>query len=184
MVVFFFPSQLCCPLRIKNSPQTHQWEGFLVFGNFSSFMTPSPGRISIPNTFVSLSIFYILSYLLSKTMGYLSGCMVSTTSIQKLYCGICSKFKWSFNEFLGEKVVSPSYSSTILGLPPPTTSEFSLCVCVYVSIIESCESESVTSKLTSVKVARSDEDTLRKILLMIWLDSGLVNLIIPKRMKR
>ena len=56
-------------------------------------------------------------------------------------------------------------------------------MCVCVSIIESCESESVTSKLTSVKVARSDEDTLRKILLMIWLDSGLVNLI-PKRMKR
>ena len=63
-------------------------------------------------------------------MGYLSGCLVSTTSIQKLYCGICSKFKWSFNEFVGETVVSPSYASTILGPPPPTTSEFSLCVCV------------------------------------------------------
>ena len=30
----FFPSQLGCPLRFKNFPQTHQCEGFLVFGNF------------------------------------------------------------------------------------------------------------------------------------------------------
>ena len=30
----FFPSQLGCPQRFKNFPQTHQCEGFLVFGNF------------------------------------------------------------------------------------------------------------------------------------------------------
>ena len=30
----YFPSQLGCPPRFKNFPQTHQWEGFLVFGNF------------------------------------------------------------------------------------------------------------------------------------------------------
>ena len=35
--------QLCCSLRLPNSPQTHLWEGFLLCGNFSSFMTPSPG---------------------------------------------------------------------------------------------------------------------------------------------
>ena len=86
-----------------------------MFGNFSSFMTSSPGWVSIPNSFVSLFIFYILSHLLSKTMRCLSGCLVSSTSIQKLFCGICSEFKWSFDEFVGEKVVSPSYSSTILG---------------------------------------------------------------------
>ena len=63
-----------------------------------------------------LSLFYILSYLLSKTIGCLSGCLVSPASIQKLFCGVCSVFKWSFNEFVGEKVVSPSYSS-ILGPP-------------------------------------------------------------------
>ena len=78
--------------------------------------TPFPGRISIPISFVSLFIFYILSYLLLKTMGCLSGFLVSSTSVQ-LFCGICSVFKWSFDEFVGEKVVSPSYSSTILGLP-------------------------------------------------------------------
>ena len=114
----YFSSRLCCPLRFKNSPQTHQWESFLVFGNFSSFMTPSLGWISVPNSFVSLFMFYLLSYLLLKTMGCLFGCLVSSASVQKLFCGICSAFKWSFDEFVGEKVVSLSYSSTILGLPP------------------------------------------------------------------
>ena len=39
-------------------------------------------------------------------------------SIQKLFCGIYSAFKCSFDEFVGEKVFSPSYSSTILAPPP------------------------------------------------------------------
>ena len=64
-------------------------------------------------------IFYILSYLLLKRMGCLSGCLVSSSSIQKFFCGICSVFKWSFDEFVEEKVVSLSYSSAILGPPPP-----------------------------------------------------------------
>ena len=45
-------------------------ECFLVFGNFSLF------------------IFYIFSYLLLKTMGCFSGCLISSASIQKLFCGI------------------------------------------------------------------------------------------------
>ena len=101
----------------KTPPQTHQWEGFLVFGNFSSFMTPSPGKVSVPNSFVSLFVLYILSYFLSKRMGCLSGCLVFSASIQKLFCESCSTFKWSFDELVGEKVVSPSYSSIFLGLP-------------------------------------------------------------------
>ena len=112
----YFSSWLFCPLRFQGSPQTHWRECFLVFGNFS-LSTPFPGWISVPTSFVSLFIFYILSYLLSKTMGCLSGCLMSSASIQKLFCGICSAFKCSFDEFVGEKVVSPSYSSTILGPP-------------------------------------------------------------------
>ena len=45
---------------------------------------------------------------------------VSSAGIQKLFCGIYSALKCSFDEFVGENVVSPSYSSAILGLPPPT----------------------------------------------------------------
>ena len=51
-------------------------------------------------------------------MGYFSGCLMSSASIQKLFCGIYSAFKCSFDEFVGEKVVSLFYFSTILGLPP------------------------------------------------------------------
>ena len=50
-------------------------------------------------------------------MDCLSGFLVSSTSVWKLFCGRCSAFKWSFDEFVGEKVVSLFYSSTILKLP-------------------------------------------------------------------
>ena len=76
--LFILSSRLCCPLRFQNPQQTCRWDGFLVFGTFSSFTTPSPGWVSIRNSFASLFIFYILSYLLSRTMGWLSGCLVSS----------------------------------------------------------------------------------------------------------
>ena len=71
-----------------------------------------------PYLFASHFIFYIVSYLLSKTMGCFSGCLLSSAGIQKLFCGIFSASKCSFDEFVGEKVVTLSYSSAILGLPP------------------------------------------------------------------
>ena len=110
---FFFTPQLCCHLRFHNFLQTRLSEGFLLCGNFSSFTTPSPGWISIPKSFVSFFIFYILSYFLSKRLGCLSGCLMSSASIQKLFCGSCSTFKWSFDEFVGEKEVSGP-------IPPPS----------------------------------------------------------------
>ena len=42
---------------------------------------------------------------------------MSSACIEKLFCGIYSAFKCSFDEFVGEKVVSLSCSSAILGLP-------------------------------------------------------------------
>ena len=83
----------------------------------SSITTPFPGRVSVPSSFVSLFIFYILSYLLSKTMVCFSGRLMSSASDQKLFCEVCSAFSCSFDEFVGEKVVSPSYSSAILTPP-------------------------------------------------------------------
>ena len=73
-----------------------------------------------PHPYLFCLSFYLLyfSYLLSKTMGCFSGCLMSSSGIQKLFCGIFSAFKCSFDEFIGEKEVSPSYSSTILGMPP------------------------------------------------------------------
>ena len=59
-----------------------------VWKLLSFFKTPFPGWISIPTSFVSLLIFYILSHLLLKTMGCSSGYLMSSASIQKLFCGI------------------------------------------------------------------------------------------------
>ena len=81
------------------------------------FKTHLLGRSSVPTSSVSLFVFYIFSYLLLKKMGCFSGCLMSFAGIQKLFCGIYSVFKCSFDEFVGEKVVSQSYSSAILGLP-------------------------------------------------------------------
>ena len=117
-----------------------------MFGNFSLFKTPFPGQSSVPTSFVSLFIFCIFSYLLSKTMGCFSGCLMSSAGIQKLSCGIYSAFKCSFDEFVGEKVVSLSYSSPILGLPPTNyflsiftvfdcTSLKLWCLCIYLLLM-------------------------------------------------
>ena len=84
---------------------------FLKFPSWDRL--PFPGRSSLPTSFVSFFVFCIFSYLLLKTMICFSGCLMSSASIQKLFRGVCSALKCSFDEFVREKVVSPSYSSTI-----------------------------------------------------------------------
>ena len=107
-----------CPLRFQGSPQIRQWECFLVFGNFSFLRLPSwDGALFLPLLSLFLS-FIFFSYLLSKTMGCFSGCLMFSASIRKLFCWIYSAFKCSFDEFVGEKAVSLSHSSAIIGLPP------------------------------------------------------------------
>ena len=115
LCVCVFPSLFCCPLSFWNSPQTCMWEGFLLCEDFSPITTPSPGWVSFPKSFVSVFVFYILSYLLLnvsvfvfyilsylllKRLGCLSRSLVSSASIQ-LFCGSCSAFTWSFDEFVG-----------------------------------------------------------------------------------
>ena len=51
-------------------------------------------------------------------MGCFSGRLMSSAREQKLFCELCSAFNCSFDEFVGETVVSPSYSSAILAPPP------------------------------------------------------------------
>ena len=75
------------------------------------------GSLSLPLLSLFLS-FIFFSYLLLKTVGCFSRCLMSSAGIQKLFCGIYSTFKCCFDEFVGEKVASPSYSSAILELPP------------------------------------------------------------------
>ena len=60
------------------------------------FKTPFLGQISVLNSFVSLFLFYIFSYLLSKTMSCFSGCLISSASIQKLFWGNLLSVKMFF----------------------------------------------------------------------------------------
>ena len=57
-------------------------------------------------------------------MGCFSGRLMSAARDQKLFCKLCSPFCCSFNEFVEEKVISPSYSSAIfkyiLFVPKPS----------------------------------------------------------------
>ena len=121
VLIIYFSSLLCCPLYFQGSPQTWQRECFLVFGNFSIFKTPFLGRSSLPTSLVSFFIYYISSYLFLKTMICFSGCLMSSASIQKFVLWSLLALNCSFDDFVREKVVSLSYSSTILGLPPRLT---------------------------------------------------------------
>ena len=66
---------------------------------------------------VSGAVFLISPF---EDLGCFSGCLMSSVGFQKLFCGIYSASKCSFDEFVGEKVFSPSYSSAILA-PPSVT---------------------------------------------------------------
>ena len=57
------------PSVIPKLPTDPPVKGFPGVWKLTLFFDSLPGTVSIPNPFVSLFIFYILSYLLSKTMG-------------------------------------------------------------------------------------------------------------------
>ena len=67
LIVYLFFLPVMLPSVLQSSAQIWQWEGFLVFGNFSLFKIPFPGRTSVPPSFVSFFVFYIFFYLLSKS---------------------------------------------------------------------------------------------------------------------
>jgi len=72
-----------------------------------------PGWSSVPTSFVSLFIFYIFFLPPFKDTGLLFWVPDVRCQHSELFCGIYSVFKCSFDKFMGEKVVSLYYSSTI-----------------------------------------------------------------------
>ena len=90
------------PSEIPKLPTELPVRGFPGIWKLLLFYDSLPGMELHPYLFCLLFIFYILSYLLSETMDCLSGCLVSSASVQKLFCGICSAFKISIN-FCGRK---------------------------------------------------------------------------------
>ena len=113
-IYFSLPVRL--PSEIQKLPPDPPVRGFPGVWKLPLLRLPSRDR-SPSLTLFSLFIFYILSYLLSKTVGCFSGHLMSSASNQELFCDICSAFNCSFDEFVGEKEVSLSYSSTILAPP-------------------------------------------------------------------
>ena len=71
------------------------------------------GRLVLEFWWVELGFFSLFL----KTMVCFSGCLMSSASLQKLFSGVCSALKCSFEEFVREKVVFPSYSSTTFKSP-------------------------------------------------------------------
>ena len=101
-------------LRLPTGPPMRGFPGVwkLLF-----FKTPFLGWISIPASFFSLFIFYIFVLPPFEDNGlpfWVPGVLCQHLEV---VCGICSTFKCSLDEFVGEKLISPSYSSTILGPP-------------------------------------------------------------------
>ena len=93
--------------------------------NFSLFKTPFPRWNFVPPSFDSFFVFYIFSYLFWR-LGLLFWvpdilCWHSEVFFFVLFFFfflIYSAFKCFFDEFVGEKVFCPSYSSVNLAPPP------------------------------------------------------------------
>ena len=100
-----------------------------------SFLDSFPGTELHPSLFC-LFFFCLLYFFLPpfEDLGCFSGCLMSSASIQKLFCGIYSAFNCSFDEFVGEKVFSLSYSSTILA--PPFFLFLEIGLCCYKPLLE------------------------------------------------
>ena len=67
---------------------------------------------------ISIPVYGIADRFLSILIIWRENKVVNAGLALPLFCGIFSASKCSFDEFVGEKVVYPSYSSAILGPPP------------------------------------------------------------------
>ena len=117
VLIIYFSSLLCCPLCFQGSAKI--WIEKVSWCLETSLFLRLPSRDGTPSLPLSSLFFCLLYFFLPpfEDLGCFSGCLMSSAGIQKLFCGIYSMFKCSFDEFVGEKMFSPSYSSTILAPP-------------------------------------------------------------------
>ena len=114
--LFFLPVRL--PSEIQKLPPDPPVWGFPGVWKLPLLRLPSrDGSPSLALLSLFLSFIFCPTSFQRLWVAFLG--VRSSASGQKLFCEVCSAFKCSFNEFVGEKVVSPSYSSAIL--PPPHT---------------------------------------------------------------
>ena len=98
--VFFF-LQFILPSEIPKLPTDMPVRWFPTMWKCLLLHDTLSRTVSIPKSFVSVSIFYILSYLLSKRLGCLSGYLVSSASIQKFFCESSQHSNYLLMNFLG-----------------------------------------------------------------------------------
>ena len=115
--LFIFPP---CYVALCASKAWHRFGSEVSWCLETSLFLRLPSQDGTPSLHL-LSLFFCLLYFFLppfEDLGCFSGCLMSSAGIQKLFCGIYSVFKCSFDEFAGEKVFSLSYSSAILAPPP------------------------------------------------------------------
>ena len=99
--------------------------GFLLCGNLSSFTAPSHWCMSRPYSFVSVISFFLLPFPSTWGVSCLWGGLTSSASVQWVFCRSSSTCRCISNVSVGRKVISMSYSSTILPRPPESSPLFS-----------------------------------------------------------
>ena len=114
LIYFFLPVRL--PSEIGKLPSDPPVRGFPDDWKLTLLRLPSQdGSRSLALLSPFLSFIFCPTSLQRQWVAFLGAW--SAASDQKLFCELCSAFNCSFNEFVGKKVVSPSYSSTILAPP-------------------------------------------------------------------
>ena len=114
---FFFFFLVMLPLRFQSSPLTSPMRGFPIVQKLLLLHNSLPSRDLCTQILCLPFCLYTLSYLILKRLVFLSGYLRSSVNIQKLFCGSCSTFRSFFDVFMGEKVISLSYFSSIFGAP-------------------------------------------------------------------
>ena len=119
--LLFLPVRL--PFEIRKFPPDPPVRGFPRVWKLPLLWLPSwDGSPSLALLSFFLSFIFCPASFWRQWAAFLDAwcTLLETRRDQKLFCGVCSALKCSFDEFIGEKVVSPSYSSTVLASTPRT----------------------------------------------------------------
>ena len=123
VVFFFFFFWLCFPLRLLIYPLIPPVREFPIVWKLI-LHDSHPNMCFCPEILCLPFLLCLLSYFLPKRLVCLSRYLGSSAGVQKLFVVSCSTCRWIFVVFVRDKVVSTSYSSAILRLPP-----LSVCFC-------------------------------------------------------
>ena len=88
-------------------------------GTFPPSQFPPQSAGPHPKIFFFFFNLYLLPYLILRRLAFLFGCQGSSASIQNVFCMSWSTCRCIFHVFMGRRLISPSYSSSILKVPPP-----------------------------------------------------------------